>query len=149
MTTFKDSLGREWSVALTAGAVRDLARATPVDLRTAVKADNETGLIELIFFDPMTVMEVLWVLLAAQAREKGVDQDGFEAGFDAATNHRASTALYAAIALFFRPPAIAELTIRRLPEMLQRMAKGVDRFIDQRAREADGQPVPSGTSSPS
>jgi hypothetical protein len=150
VTTFKDSLGREWNVALTAGAVRDVARATPVDLRTVTKLDHAEELARLVFFDPMTVMEVLWVLLGAQAKERNVDQAGFEAGFDAATNQRAREALWAAMNHFFRPPPIAESEIRRLPEILQAMAKAADKGHREKAQEADGQQrLPSGISSPS
>lgn len=151
MSKFTDCKGREWAVELTAATVRKVRKATECDLNKAAKAEAEgkKDLAQLVFFDPMLVIEVLWAIVEERATAQGVTTlESFEEGFDAATNEAAGIALFGAIVDFFRPPAIAREQKKSLPAVMAKMGTATAKAYEK-LTSPDGppstQPSPNGS----
>lgn len=141
MSKFADCLGREWSLNLTVGALADVRRSTDCDLGKALK--DEGALVELLFSDPVRLVEVLWVLVRSQAEGATVlcgpdqgkppaDAEGFARGFDGPTLERAAEALLDAVADFFPRSRVGRA-------LRERMRQGLDRMDDAIIRQIQGQ----------
>lgn len=112
MPRFVDAAGREWSVALTLGAVGRLKRECDFDLGAM---DDGTRLQAVLLGDPLKLGDVLWHLVKGNAN--GTTRDEFDDAFDGPTFDRAQAALSEAIIDFFHPSRAAEVK-SRLPKLM-------------------------------
>lgn len=134
MTRFKDFLGREWSLRLTVGALGQVRRETGADLGQAMRSDQ--ALADLLFGDPATLVSVLWVLVADQARE--VTPESFANGFDGPALERATEALLAAVADFFPRSKVGAALRASLGRTLERMDQAVIERLAQASSNSAG-----------
>ena len=99
MAQFKDSKGRQWTLALTIGRARDCRERTGIDL--LCPESGKPSLPEVLA-DEYRVAEVLEVLLADEFRRLGVDPANMvREEWDGATSRAAYDALLAELTSFF------------------------------------------------
>lgn len=101
MAKFVDSAGDEWEVRITAGHLRPLREDFGVDLRDALKPDDNSFAEAL--GDPEKFMQVVYSLCDEQARKRGLSPAAFAYRFDGETVENAGVALFGAVQDFFRP----------------------------------------------
>ncbi|VTS01542.1 unnamed protein product [Gemmata massiliana] len=104
MASFKDIKGDEWQLVLTVGSVADVKRDTDINLAISSK---DAAWVEAIFSNDGKFVEVLWVLCAPQAKERGVTPEAFGYRFGGDTLEDAGNALAIAVADFFPRSRIA------------------------------------------
>ena len=101
MHTFKDAVGREWSVTVDIAALEAVEAATkdrvggPVELWNVEKGDTFAAL-----SDPFVLSAVLWPLCREQAGKSGVSNDQFTAGIRGDTLEAAPVAVFKAVGDF-------------------------------------------------
>lgn len=99
MAQFKDSKGRQWSLALTIGRARECKERTGIDL--LCPESGKPSLPEVLA-DEYRVAEVLEVLLGDEFRRLGVNPaDMVREEWDGATSRAAYDALLAELTSFF------------------------------------------------
>jgi len=110
MRQFTDSQGRTWEVKLTLGAAARIKAALSVDLLTG----GGVEFLGKMAKDPFLAWEVLWVLVADQAKAAGISKEAFAESLDGDTMDPAHLAFMEAFVDFF-PPA-QRTVLRRLLE---------------------------------
>ena len=96
MKCFKDRKERVWEIELNVHAMKRIRAALGVDLVNVITLDRDGAvkidLVERIANDPCLLVDILWVIVEAQARERGVtDADfGSSLGGDAITGATAA-----------------------------------------------------------
>lgn len=103
MSTFKDSLGREWTFSITVIEIKQLREQIQVDILDTVsdKADQMFAKLEA---DPILLVDLMSILLTDQIEKLGLDERGFAAGLVGEGIENAKEALIREIANFFGPP---------------------------------------------
>ncbi|MEX2188443.1 MAG: hypothetical protein WD875_16665, partial [Pirellulales bacterium] len=96
---FKDTNGREWLVTLNVAQVKRVRERLRINL-----ADLQEGDLLSRLADPVTLVDVLFVLVQPQADEINVSDEQFAAGLGGDTLTAASTALLEALCDFFPEP---------------------------------------------
>jgi hypothetical protein len=100
MTTFLDSEGREWRLALTIGLCRKIRDEVGVDIGNL--KDGQAFL--QMAADPYRFAETLWMLCEVQAEKTGVSPEQFAEGLTGDALDGALVALLEAAANFTRAP---------------------------------------------
>ena len=93
MTTFSDSTGRTWTIAVSPAAAAEVHETTGVDLLSALKHGRLFPALD----DPARLGATLWALVRAQAHSEGVSREAFETALDGPALERAQEALVAAL----------------------------------------------------
>ena len=101
MSKFVDATGDEWDLRITAGHLRPLREDFGVDLRDALKAEDNS--LADALGDPEKFVSVIYFLCDDQAQKKGVSPQDFALRMDGETLENAATALFGAVNSFFRP----------------------------------------------
>lgn len=70
---FLDSAGNRWNLSINFGSIRRVQQQTGFDLASLASKDGADKLAR----DPMLFGDVLWWIVEPQARERGLDSDGF------------------------------------------------------------------------
>ena len=99
MATFKDCLGREYTVSITVGKLKPL-REMGLEIGKIATAGESLG--TLLFGDPEKLVGALYLLTDAK-----VDRDDFDAGFDGPTMESAGEAILEAVCDFYPRSAVA------------------------------------------
>lgn len=123
MATFKDSTGAEWRVALNAGVLGDLKRDAGFDLGKAAAAGDRLG--EILFGEPGTIADVVWVLVRDQAERAGLTAEKFAYLLDADTLDRAAVAVAEAVIDFFHRGRAAQMKAQ-LPTLLAKANREIE-----------------------
>ena len=119
MPSFKDTHGREWLVTLNVAHVKRVRERLGINL-----ADLQEGGLLSRLADPVTLVDVLFVLVQPQADDINVSDEQFAAGLGGDTLSSASTALLEALCDFFPRPT--RLMLRKvLAETQLRQQKAV------------------------
>jgi hypothetical protein len=117
MPTFKDSVGREWSINLTIAAVRRVKDKTGIDLCAIEAGDPPLG--KRLTEDAPLVFSVLTELTADARKAVGLTAEQFEAGFTGKEIGPALSAFWDELLGFFLPwrptAARAMLTLLGVP----------------------------------
>lgn len=125
MKTFKDSLGRDWSIHLTCGSLKRAAGYAGFDI-----ADITNGKAVAIFAgDTAGLLAVLWPLVERDAKAKGINEEQFGDGLRGECIDWATEALKEELLDFF-PPQRREL----MSVLLRKMATLV-REAQQKAEQ--------------
>lgn len=98
MASFKDTEGREWTVRLTVGGLRDIKADTGVDVLARI-AHGDTDFL----LDPLLILDFLATLLKGQLKERGIDKAALEEAISGAAL-AASVAAFAEAVQDFSPP---------------------------------------------
>jgi hypothetical protein len=121
-TTFKDRLGRMWTVELHAGMLPAI-KAAGLDLgaflgeESREQADKLATALMRTLLNPETLGQILWVACEEQADAAGVDPQAFASGMNADALLAATDAvIYAAFDIVFRRQAFRQLIRRELPK---------------------------------
>ena len=94
MSSFKDTMGREWQLNINVAAMRR-ARAYDIDLSLAVQQLNK------FFMDDVFFVDAIWAIVKPLADEKGITQEQFESAFDGAITEQAREALWVALGAYY------------------------------------------------
>jgi hypothetical protein len=146
MPTFKDTNGREWLVTINVAQVRRVREKLSVNL-----ADVHTDAVLAKLQDPVTLVDVLFVLVEAQAHERHISDEDFAAGLGGDALEAACAAILEALCDFF-PKAkrlilrkvLAETT-RRQQNAIERLESQVDELIQKALDRAALDPLASAT----
>lgn len=101
MAKFRDADGKEWELRVTAGHLRPLREEFGIDLRDALKPEDNSFAEAL--GDAERFGQILGVLLRPQLEKAGISPDEFGYRLDGETIERAGTALWQAVMDFYRP----------------------------------------------
>lgn len=81
MRTFKDNQGRSWEIALNVYEMKRIRGVLGIDLVNVIALDKDgdvkVDLIDRIANDPCLLVDILWVIVEAQAKEDGVSDIDF------------------------------------------------------------------------
>lgn len=117
MSTFKDCLGREWSLSLTVGKLKPLA-AMGLNIGKLAEAGESLGTV--LFGDPEKVLvPAAWIL--ASVDEAKCSPESFADGFDGPTLEAAGEAILNAVIDFSPRSALAARIKGRVKAALQEM----------------------------
>ncbi len=95
MAKFKDSAGREWSLAINVPVMKRVQERTGVHLGKLFNDDCK--LLQEVTSDAITFGAVLHAMIEPQAKAAGVDEDSFLEALDADAIESAGDALLAAV----------------------------------------------------
>ncbi len=128
MRLFKDTTGRDWSLSVDLIVRQEVLRATAdrADLFGAVNGSFQAA----IGADAWLLMDVLFAMVAKQAKELSIDHDAFVRLFDGEAIQNASERLMEAIADFFpkgRREMILAMTAKSREMETDLMAELMDR----------------------
>jgi hypothetical protein len=104
MARFKDNAGREWTLAVTVGAIRRVRDRLKVDLLEAA----ETDLLSRLARDAVLLVDALWCLVEPEARQRGVTDEEFGRAMTGGALDGATDALVEALLDFFPRPQRAK-----------------------------------------
>lgn len=100
MSVFKDRVGRQWTIDLTVGAVKRVKAALGLNLYELV--DDDFKRFAALLSDPLTLVDVVWVLIADQAVKLGVTDEQFGESLAAESVQELADAFAAAYVDFFQ-----------------------------------------------
>lgn len=123
MKSFKDTKGRQWSVAVTVGAVRRVKALLDVDLMTI--GTGNTGLARSLAVDPLLLVDVLFVLLKPDADAAGVTDEEFGSAMGGTSLDDATDAFMEELADFF-PKGQREVLRTALAKMRDGQARAAE-----------------------
>jgi hypothetical protein len=125
MPTFKDTNGREWLVTINVAQVRRVREKLSVNL-----ADVHTDAVLAKLQDPVTLVDVLFVLIESQAHERHISDEDFAAGLGGDALETACAALLEALCDFF-PKAKRLILHKVLAETTRRQQVAIERLENQ------------------
>lgn len=129
MHAFRDCNGRDWAIVIDVAAVRRVRKLLAVDLYSLVD-DGMTGLAKLLG-DPVTLVDVLYVLCQDAADKSAISDDDFGRLFRGDSLSAAADAFLAEYTDFF-PDAARRAAIAKVLEK----ARAVDRLQIKRLTAA-------------
>ena len=100
MKTFRDALGREWSLTINVAALKRVNDALGLDLTQIVDPDSDV--VKKLTGDMFLLFECLCTLLQPQLEQHSVSPEAFGESLDEESTEKAATALFEAIIDFFR-----------------------------------------------
>ncbi len=145
MHCFKDTEGREWVVQIHVAAIKECRGSLGIDLYKLVD-DGFKGLSGLLG-DPVTLVDVLFVLCRAQAEKRGVTDEDFGRAMSGDVLASAAEAFLSEYTDFFPNPRLRA----GLKKVMAKCREVQDRTMDLLERsierfEASTSNGPSGTS---
>ncbi len=144
--TFKDALGREFTVTLTLANDDLVEAACGVSIINLVPSqtkkrkgasDDDFGLTPLgeLLGDPYAVLAVVWALVEADAKARGIDRASFKSGLDEKTAVAMGFALQRALHDFFPMDPARQAILRRIATQGQKvMNKTADKMHQELER---------------
>lgn len=102
MSKFVDNCNREWLVSINVAAVRRLRDRIDVDLYRL--ADDGLKSLSDLLNDPCKLVDVIYVLCEAQAKERGITDEQFGEGLGGDSLNHASDAFVEGLVNFFPDP---------------------------------------------
>lgn len=142
MASFKDTEGREWLVTLNTAQVKRVKQRLGINL-----ADPQESDVLHKLADAITLVDVLYVLVEKQAKERSVSDESFGEALGGDTLESASTAILEALCDFF--PRARRMMMRKvLAEVESQRVKAIElleRDGDELIRKAFDQAAQIGT----
>ena len=126
MQSFKDKSGKTWSFDLNIASWRRVKSETGIDLADLTPSDGKTMLDKLA--DPVTLMEVLYVLCVPAADRHDIKGEDFMSGMSMQTVESAADALLEEIANFSLPAT---------RNLLMRLLKSSKKFVEKRNEQLE------------
>jgi len=125
MKTFKDTTDRTWNIMINVSAIKQVRSALDVDLLGIIEGSK---VLEKLIDDPVTLCDVLYVLIKPQADAQQVTDEEFGAALGGDVLEKAVEALLGELIDFF--PQAKRAALRRLLEKIDQLEKKVaDRVI--------------------
>ena len=135
MPKFTDAKNREWNVEITVHA----ARAVKEKLGLELVAMKDGEALTRLLTDPLSIVDALFILVADQAREAGIDEEKFGSGFNGDAIERGTDCLVHALIAFF-PPQRRDLLQRMWTQakaIQEREIEAVTKYLDSPELEAE------------
>ena len=126
MQSFKDKSGKAWSFDLNIASWRRVKSETGIDLADLTPSDGKTMLDKLA--DPVTLMEVLYVLCVPASERQNIKGEDFMSGMSMQTVEAAADALLEEIANFSLPAT---------RNLLMRLLKSSKKFVEKRNEQLE------------
>ena len=104
MQTFVDNTNRAWTVAVTVTGVKRVRATLGIDIPSLIENGSE-GLAKLLG-DPISLVDVIYVLCRDQAEKQGVTDEQFGEAMAGDAIQGASNAFLEAFADFFQEPRV-------------------------------------------
>jgi len=123
MAKFTDGLKREWTITVTTGAIKKVRKALNIDL-----ADIDQATYSRLANDPILLVDLLWLLMEAAAKQREVTEESFAEGLVGDPIDSATAALLEAVADFF-PAQKRSLLKTATAKQLAVQQKGLDLAI--------------------
>lgn len=145
---FKDTEGREWTVAINIAVAKRLRDRLQLDILDKV---GMTALSE-IAEDPIRLADVLYVVCIKQAEERKVSDEDFGAALSGDALEAASIAFMEGVADFFRPSqrAVLQNALAKHRTLEQAASKRAIEILDSGVVEEEiGRRIKSAQSKPS
>lgn len=101
MTIFKDSTGREWTIAITLGTARRVLDALGVDLLNPAALSDGVPLSQRLLYDDLFLSNVVAAIVSPQLTASGVDADAFADALGGAELAAIETAFWTEYKNFF------------------------------------------------
>ena len=105
MRNFKDNRGRSWQIALNVYEMKRVRSVLGVDLVNVIALGKDgkvqVDLIDRIANDPCLLVDILWVLVEAEAKEQGVSDVDFGSSLAGAAIEEATRAFLDELVDFF------------------------------------------------
>lgn len=134
MQKFTDQGGREWTVKLDVGGVRDVRDNTGVLLTTL--CDEGFKLLADLYKDPVLLADIVWLLVQEQATAIHMDVSEFCEGFWGDTVGQARDAVVEATVDFFDDPETRS-SVRQQIAKLMKVATEVQQVAINRVKDLD------------
>jgi hypothetical protein len=130
MKTFKDSTGREWTIAINVGSIKRVKELISVDLTELLA--GAPALIDRLGSDLILIVDVIYALCKPQADDRKIDDVAFASVIDGAAGKAAYMAFREDLADFFSQWGRDEqaAVIRRQAEFLDTGIKAVTAEIE-------------------
>ncbi len=124
MKMFRDSDGRSWEVVLNVAQMKRVRAALGVDLANVIALGKDgavrVDLLDRIANDPCLLVDILWVLVEGQAKERGVTDEGFGSALAGDSIDAATRALLDELVEFF--PGAKRLFLAKAVELSRKFA---------------------------
>jgi len=128
MHLFQDNQEREWNLAINIDAIKRVRDLVNVDL-----LDMENGRIfERLIDDPVTLCNVIFVLVKPEADRKAITNEGFGQSMAGDAIEHATTALLEELVDFFPGPrrAVLRKALKKLQKVQSVMIDTIDKKLD-------------------
>lgn len=125
MPAFKDKCDREWLFEINTNSLKRVLKATGQDL-----ANNAAKIIDRLADDPITLVDVLWVLCKPQADKNGVSEEQFADALVGDAIDHATDALVDGLIDFF--PRSRRLLLRQLADKAKSAADRATKLAESK-----------------
>lgn len=99
--SFKDDLGREWSLRLDFSLVRSIRDAVGIDL---LNLEQQGSSLQKMADDPALLVDVVYLMCEKQCQRRKISDEEFGQGFTGETFQLAAAAFMEALISFTPPP---------------------------------------------
>ena len=124
MHIFKDNQGRSWEFALNVWEMKRIRAALGLDLVNAVVVGKDgnvqADLVDRVANDPCLLVDILWVVCEAQAKEDGVSDIDFGSSLAGDAIEEATRAFLDELVDFF--PGARRLFLRKAVDLARKFA---------------------------
>ena len=121
MHNFKDSTGREWRLVINVNEVKRVRAALGIDLANVISIGKDgavvDGFIDRLANDPCLLVDILWVLVEAQAKEAGISDVEFGSSLAGESIETATRAFLDELVDFF--PGARHLFLKKILELIR------------------------------
>ena len=158
MKSFRDNCGRTWTIALNVWEVKRIRSILGVDLANVITLDRDgkvqVDLVDRIANDPCLLVDILWVLVESEAKERGVADVDFGSALAGDSITEATKAFLDELVDFF--PGARRLFLKKAVEVSRQfgeeMTAALERTLadpefEKRLRESMNSSVSSPASS--
>lgn len=134
MKTFQDNAGRIWTIAVNVAAIKRARALIGVDVYKLID-DRMTGLGELLS-DPVTFVDLLYVLCKDEADKLGVSDEDFGRGMAGDALDAATSAFVSELIDFFPNPRL-RAGLRKVIEKGRQVNDGLVEMLEARIDRID------------
>ena len=133
MRNFKDNRGRSWQIALNVYEMKRVRAILGVDLVNVIALGKDgkvqVDLIDRIANDPCLLVDILWVLVEAEAKEQGVSDVDFGSSLAGAAIEEATKAFLDELVDFF--PGARRLFLKKAVEVSRQYAEEMTAVLEK------------------
>ena len=133
MRNFKDNRGRSWQIALNVYEMKRVRAILGVDLVNVIALGKDgkvqVDLIDRIANDPCLLVDILWVLVEAEAKEQGVSDVDFGSSLAGAAIEEATKAFLDELVDFF--PGARRLFLKKAVEVSRQFGEEMTAVLER------------------
>ena len=133
MRNFKDNRGRSWQIALNVYEMKRVRSILGVDLVNVIALGKDgkvqVDLIDRIANDPCLLVDILWVLVEAEAKEQGVSDVDFGSSLAGAAIEEATKAFLDELVDFF--PGARHLFLKKAVEVSRQFGEEITAVLEK------------------